>query len=908
VKRPVIRIPASRVQSPSKLKKTAASPIQPSEYPEFAHLKDASPMKSSAQSKTAPRRPSRDGTPDMNFPQNPAVVQSNMTSLPTSGHRRQASSDSRKSIDMKSRLGMARKPPSRNPSPTRGNGARGLTPDPSKETVKSQPSPGPEKSQSRFGFFKRSKTDPPPNAIVKEKKLLRKGPSAGTGHEGYGKFGVRGRSGSTTSGTASLGRSSSADSARADNIRPSSSRKNSTGSKTSSDMDEFVADRLNPITLRGTGPVMNLQDRGSGSTTLTSRSSEDRIRDIQAASPAVLQSGPPSSVFSSAPSFTKASPSPIDSNLRNGDVQHPADPKGGRFGLSSLSPRRAARQSLLDSRSLAPPKGDSQEEIFRFPSHPAIDPLDRKLSEPSIVVGMGQNYSTTSLARRAETDPVNAKTSKKWNFFQRAKTPVKKTGKEAETAPVTIPKQLPPRVVAHYAMMDAPEKIDVFELEKIMLEAEEQADAGAEGEYQRDTATTTTKHGNSILLPAPPPFIPDFASQGRPASPKVMLEDESFKASGYPTIDDSEVEPPPTQLPRGSRLPQVGRIPRVISHRERERKPSISSFSRPFGMAEPSPALQSSMFAPDSAGVSPLTKDERSEDVSPLISSETSICTPGQPSPDPAAFYKLPNQESQGNLDISGLAGMLSRAGATLVPGPHTQIVTDDVWNEYDDLLDSLSPQTPKTPKTPHTGSSLGAPFQYSMLASPVNASYPPDDRLPLPPTPSVPSVQNIVKGFRYPSMRDSQPFLPLGTPGSPASIADFLDRGADRSSTVSGRLSLPSTLRLSSNSNRFSLPASIRAVSSAHKRGQPSVASIPESPPPERKKRDSLMIQKSEVQTLGYGGVANLRFGALMTSKWLSFGRVLFSPAHFELKNPREDRILILDGLGKGQYPPFLT
>jgi len=36
------------------------------------------------------------------------------------------------------------------------------------------------------------------------------------------------------------------------------------------------------------------------------------------------------------------------------------------------------------------------------------------------------------------------------------------------------------------------------------------------------------------------------------------------------------------------------------------------------------------------------------------------------------------------------------------------------------------------------------------------------------------------------------------------------------------------------------------------------------------------------------------------MTSKWLSFGRVLFSPAHFELKNPKEDRILVLDGLGK--------
>ncbi|GME43233.1 hypothetical protein GTA08_BOTSDO04602 [Neofusicoccum parvum] len=49
-----------------------------------------------------------------------------------------------------------------------------------------------------------------------------------------------------------------------------------------------------------------------------------------------------------------------------------------------------------------------------------------------------------------------------------------------------------------------------------------------------------------------------------------------------------------------------------------------------------------------------------------------------------------------------------------------------------------------------------------------------------------------------------------------------------------------------------------------------------------------------------GVASMADLRFGALMVSKWLSFGRVLFSPAHFELKNSVEDRILVLDGLGQ--------
>jgi len=58
--------------------------------------------------------------------------------------------------------------------------------------------------------------------------------------------------------------------------------------------------------------------------------------------------------------------------------------------------------------------------------------------------------------------------------------------------------------------------------------------------------------------------------------------------------------------------------------------------------------------------------------------------------------------------------------------------------------------------------------------------------------------------------------------------------------------------------------------------------------------------MEIAETQTDGLVSMANLRFGALMTSKWLSFGRVLFSPVHYELKDPSEDRVLVIDGLGK--------
>jgi SAM-dependent methyltransferase len=58
--------------------------------------------------------------------------------------------------------------------------------------------------------------------------------------------------------------------------------------------------------------------------------------------------------------------------------------------------------------------------------------------------------------------------------------------------------------------------------------------------------------------------------------------------------------------------------------------------------------------------------------------------------------------------------------------------------------------------------------------------------------------------------------------------------------------------------------------------------------------------MDAAEAQAFGHASMADLRFGALMTSKWLSFGRVLFSPVHFQLRDVNEDRVLVIDGTGK--------
>jgi hypothetical protein len=68
---------------------------------------------------------------------------------------------------------------------------------------------------------------------------------------------------------------------------------------------------------------------------------------------------------------------------------------------------------------------------------------------------------------------------------------------------------------------------------------------------------------------------------------------------------------------------------------------------------------------------------------------------------------------------------------------------------------------------------------------------------------------------------------------------------------------------------------------------------------PSVRFNRETQLLDIAEVEGDDQAAAANLRFGALMTSKWLSFGRVLFSPADNEMRLANDPKILILDGLG---------
>lgn len=932
---------------------TSAPVLRP---PELAHLENASvsPQKSAPPGR--PMRPSRDGTPDMNLRQVSPVIQSNLSSLPSGVHRRQLSAESKQStgtgigLDARTRL----PPPkaSRHPSPSPSQASalsplssrpptRGVTPEIPSDSeksmrIKASPSTS-SKPFSRFGFFsKKGKPEQAP-AVLQKERPQRKGPSAGTGHEGYGKFAFRGRSGSTTSGTGStsVGRSPSADSASGRFTRPSS-RKSSVESKGST-FDEFVAERLTPITLRGTGsksPALERTQsettaRGLGLTATTTTSSASSSQN-EINKPSLLPS-PMADNITSSPAVSRPTTS---HSQKKGD-----DQKGSRFGISALSSKRTSRMSFLND-------GSSASSI----------PVDRKMSEPAYnlsrtTTGSSESSDPKVPAKRAETLPkAQLKTPKKWNFFQRAKSPVRQPKQPQQAVPVTVPRQIPPRSVAHYAMMDGPTKIDAEELERIMQEADQPSD-GADAIMSEEERPKLDKgkkpmHGNSILLPEPPTFVPDFAAAPRPASPKVSLRPQRMSTQPAPSVpmdvspiqeeespssapeQIAELPKPPQPQPRPSRLQQVGRIPQVVSRRDRERNLSRTSFSRPFGPAQPSPARRSSIGnaldllsaqGPDLslrnrtaaetldqnlASSPPTEADDARQSLVPTISDSS------------MEFFTFPHRKNSELSTGSSSSGFVPFIVPTaLIPDVGAPLGEEEIWGEYDDLLDNLSPRTPKTPAS--AASSHAGPFPYAAFSedTPVPdrrrqaPAPPPTQQLPLPPS-DAPSVINTAQRLRVPStVNDSRYFSnipPLGMPSSPLSVSEFFASYGERNLSVidpaTGRLSIPSSGRISSRKSRMTLPSSIGSITTpTSAKGTRPSSNEEVTPRPANLRRDSRLIEIAEKEHMGFESMANLRFAALMTSKWLSFGRVLFSPVHFELKNPAEDRVLIIDGLGKG-------
>jgi hypothetical protein len=965
--------------------------------PELAHLADHSSATLSEPRR--PTRPSRDGTSAIYGLRGPSpIIQSNMTAFPAP-HKRTPSSESKTGVvpNGKARFGIPTTS-SRNPSPnpslaggfslsSRGP-TRGPTPELQINTDRSRsrtiptptPSPAPAPSPSktsRFGFFSRRTKTEPVLAAPKSEKLTRRGPVAGTGHEGYGRYALRGRSGSSASGT-SIGRSASAGTTTESLEHTPSSRKSSMTSATS-EVDDFFLERLEPVVIRGMGSSTELSRspepmHSSSSLDLAmsprqapkKTTSNLQLSSLGTQRPILLPSAMSDPVPRGSPSkkMTLGSRQPSES-----------DDDAKKSFLPSLATRRTSHASkLMDGAPLS-----------KIPSSGSNIEKQRKGSLMGYASDDKEGKRTKAKKEKAEN--AAPKAPRKWNFFQRAHA-VPKKEVPVVSAPAPDARVPPSRSVAHYAPVDSQSGLGLEDIEQLMQEVDSSPEDTTPAEESAanfsDNEPEIKERMLSMLLPPMPILSTSFALPARPASPKVILRhelhrqptpqkltlDTSFQSDPHPDLTAalspgdltpvtdfspclsplrslspidvvvspisapapapafvaplqslSPPGPPPSNPPpRPSRLMQVGRIPQVISRRNQERQRTPQSFSRPFIVDRPRPqAPPRTSFdsvSPLTATAGPIESFPVLQGISALdhASAIATISPSAEEANRRSEFFKFPRKNSE--VSYSSSSGAWSFApvsGTAVVPNSGAPLSEDELWNEYDDLIDEvLSPIDSLTSEVKGKG-----PKQHPSLEPlPLQTvSFESDKSESSAPGPVNPSL-HLRRSRLLAVLHSAQ------SPTSPLSFSEFLQDYGERNLSVvdpiTGRLSFPASARMSTGSGsgsgprngpgstRTSLPASLSLSARQSKATLKSTSdkdrdSVRVSASASANRyRDTRLMEIAETQTDGLVSMANLRFGALMTSKWLSFGRVLFSPVHFELKDSSEDRVLVIDGLGK--------
>ncbi|KAF2823342.1 hypothetical protein CC86DRAFT_66197 [Ophiobolus disseminans] len=957
--------------------------------PEFAHLVDRSPV--TLPPNRRPARPSRDGTPEIMGIRGPSpIVQSNMMVFPST-HRRTSSTESKMGpspvLASRSRMGIPTKVSSRIPSPGPTSGmplasrapTRGPTPDiqSDRETRRSStlpapiPAPSPSKT-ARFGFFsRRTKTEPAPPART-ESKLQRKGPVAGTGHEGYGKYSARGRSGSSVSAT-SIGRSASAGTTSESLDHTPSTRKSSMTSTTSTEMDDFFLNRLAPRVIRGTGSSTEISRspepmHSTSSLDVSSRFGHD-LKNTTSNTSQCATENKPTLLPSAMPDIMRKG-SPMKKMPLGRRRPSESDDESKRSFLPALASKRTSRAVKPAEGASVPPTTYSARIMGK----------SRKDSTGDIITE-GKEGRWLKSSKKSKPEKELPKPPKKWNFFQRAHA-APRTDTPA-VAPATTASPAPAsRSVAHYALMDQ-SGLDMDDIEQLMKEANT-PDEGTESALSDDEPERRERM-QSMLLP-PKPIMPHtFAPPVRSASPKVTLRaplqpeeqqpqklrlNTNITYTPRPSVRESLADltpvtdlsrpsspfsspspleekmvsleeaplfqlpvmpfqdppapcqvlpppgPPPTSPPpRPSRLPQVGRIPQVVSTRRPPRGPSSQSFSRPFATIQPRPtAIPRASFDSIGSVVATAMPIEPYPILHGLnaLSHGSAIATMSPLSDDSrrSEFFKFPPRKGS-EASYSSSSGIWSFApafGTAVVPDSKAPLSEDELWNEYDDLIDEVL-----TPVSSRTSQDRAV-----VQNSTVRSQHPSLEPLPLKAKTKVTRESSqsecSANDVSHPSLhlRRSRLLAVLHSTQSPTSSVSFSefihDYGEKKISVidpVTGRLSLPASPRLSTgsatrHSTRSSLPASLPLSTRQSKATITSRSSKDRDSATANRYRDTRLMEIAETQADGLVSMANLRFGALMTSKWLSFGRVLFSPVHFELKDPKEDRVLVIDGLGK--------
>ena len=1072
--------------------------------PELAHLTTATPQ---VLHDKMPNRPSRNGTATLDLKGSSPVIQSNMSRLPISHHRRTSSTESRASRlslttspksfrsqqkheqllpHNSSAVSLAEaRPPSRARPSTSGS-TRGQSTERERAKLrKVNATPPPQTSSSSVTTTKPSRL----GFLTKG----RKGPAAGTGHEGYGKYSLRRRSGSSNNTAyGSQIRSGSTDSISSSNIgRPSSRKSSMSSNHEDSSMDHFLRDRLSPVVIRGEGEAS-----GAGAIARISNSSESQsdwkehgklggwssvassVTSLASTVSAVQEIPKPGLLPSAMAREYAASPGSVDyGNTFDRKVSLELD-NDVPISPSSAHPPTRVKKTKGSGKTQWPFL--SERKVSQDQERPVENLAEQtvKSDTRSTVADVASNVKETG-----KDKDHRIKSLHKWNFFQRAQNKSVGTSTAMTLSKAHVPASIatpdqrprtaevpatvarlvhqPPRTVPHYAMIDMPHGVDPQDLEQIMREAgisQEDSSSGSlsasvaasEDHKRKDSVDRTTaeykeeshnkrstekrqQHSESMLLPSPPSLSKPFETStigtvkvsglGDSVAMAVTNDDvnrgnkdASASIASEPVISQSADEP--SLLPaanatssarRPNRLAQIGRIPKVVSKRDQERKLPSQSFSRPFLPSQPRPQIQPKDVAQDDT--SHLTKGQSDDSKAATLKQDIDN------NAIPAALFSQHHRDAslpqshqflsfspRKNSDMSctSSSGGYSLVGSMVsFPTAKDGVTEDEIWKEYDDLLDDvLSPissnlrlksappiQQPATQMVNQNFSASSSPLppipkksarrsrrsrknaakKNSRGTNSSATTAATGGKLTVPGTSSTANgggdsdtgslscagswcgadlplkKENLRPGMLVPATKAS--------PGTPISVTDLvatyedrdasetefedeaesrcedenqnrakLSSGAGNATTQTGsRSTRPSSLTkgkalsTSPSSTRTAGGATATTGTTAETFNASEVGTSPTSVSlstesaaatvtQTSKYPDPKHIEEVEKRSDGLISMANLRFGALMTSKWLTFGRVLFSPAQAELAGSSGDRVLVLDGLGTGE------
>ncbi|KAI1366517.1 hypothetical protein F5Y08DRAFT_337512 [Xylaria arbuscula] len=845
----------------------------PEKSMETTHNRTPSTTPSHQRRPTPPSRPSRDGTPDLysQFGGPVPVIHSNLSSTSLTERRQSGQIHVASLPRATTQRSSQDHPSSTRPSFTRENSGSRTdvsqgSADGKVDTSKPNriPSPSVPTSRYRFPIFgRRTKTSSDAAETEKKKaKISRKGPAAGTGHEGYGRVGAVRRRSFLVSNihTGASGPVASSESLPA-NLST----------------DTFLLERMSPVVIAGGEVVKNQNTSFELSRTESNQSIYLRRpslspRKLSAASTVSREDSRPP--LWPSPSLVEATHSPHSSDqIDKAGITMKSTSVYQRPSYELQAQSNAHINIPKTNNARAPSIASMATTIYTDDSFPDIQPQ--------------QSRTLPQASSPAKKLTKTVKTPRKWNLFGRSQTgsPSKK---QVQNVPVTT--------------SDTP--MDALKQE---YDDEKQLPNAISHDVEVSPATEVQ------LSPGRRPSTSSGAKQSIHADtgkgvPDIRLEPSDPVPQIWQLSTSQEYRQPETknvELPksRPSRLPQVGRIPKVMASRPEQTSPK--SFSRPFNRLSaqllPTQPVQADQ---DSIAKGPSPRDSVTSKLTEAGVIETTQ-SPPDINKDPACYNDHPILEQHdqeflvfppygGSGQAEGSESSCSDTPVHIVPAPLVQdqsvaLGEDEIWDEFNDLLED-SPPSPT--------SSCGLPF-------PLETYY-----------------SNLVKESAKPL--ESPTYMVKPTHGA-------------RNSTA--------TARTTTESSHYSADMTARINAAFGFDSKPPTAALPVPEPPsghditDHSKIESKRDSKSSHHTRSFSiddevtittsirtsraseristssglseetplSQVNLRVGSMTVSKWLTFGHVLFSPVREDLADNdsslKRQSLLVIDGLGNDDW-----